>query len=297
MRARVAVIVNTAAGSFSGKDQLDAIKKAFDESHIEAAIHSVNPASQLKSLIAAAQEEAAIIVAAGGDGTVSAVASQVVGTDKILGVLPLGTLNNFSKDLGIPQDITEAVGVIAENHVRKVDVGEVNGQFFINNSSIGLYPRIVRARNQQQRLGRGKWWAAAWAAWRLLLIWPFVKVRLKLEGNELWRKTPFVFVGNNGYEMEIYNIGRRPRLDEGRLSIYLLHRAGRTGLFLLALRTLFGRLRQAKDFEEYHTEELRIEPRRRTLLVAYDGEVATMNSPLEYRIHPRKLNVLVPRKE
>jgi diacylglycerol kinase family enzyme len=297
MRARVAVIVNTAAGSVSGEDQADLIGKAFDESGIEAAIHPVNPGRQLKSAIASAQEKAAIIVAAGGDGTVSAVASQLVGTDKILGVLPFGTLNNFSKDLGIPQDLREAVGVIAANHIRKVDIGEVNGRYFINNSSIGLYPQIVRKRKQQQRLGRGKWWAAAWAAWRLLRIFPFIRVRLRLEGNELWRKTPFVFVGNNSYEMDFYNIRRRPKLDDGRLSIYLLHRSGRMGLFLLVLKTLFGRLKQAKDFEEFHTAKMRIETRRRALLVAYDGEVAMMKSPLEYRIHRRKLNVLAPDEE
>jgi YegS/Rv2252/BmrU family lipid kinase len=297
MRTRIAVIVNTAAGSVSGEDWSDAIKKAFEQAGIAAAIHAVNPGRELKATIAAALDEATIVVAAGGDGTVSAVASQLVGTEKILGVLPLGTLNNFSKDLGIPQDLNKAVDVIAANHVRKTDVGEVNGQYFINNSSIGLYPRIVRERKQQQRLGRGKWWAAAWATWKLFRIWPFIKVRLKLNDNELRRKTPFVFVGNNSYEMDIYNIGRRPKLEEGRLSIYLLRRSGRTGLFLLILRTLFGRLRQAKDFEEFYTQELTLETRRHTLLVAYDGEVATMNSPLEYRIHAGQLNILAPRQE
>lgn len=291
------MIVNTAAGSVSGDEQADSIKEAFGKVGVDAAVHAISPSrGATRRTIEAALKQASVIVAAGGDGTISAVASQLVGTDKILGILPLGTLNNFSKDLGIPQDLSDAVAVIAANYVRKIDVGEVNGRYFINNSSIGLYPRIVREREHRERLGHGKWWAAAWAALKLFRIWPFLKVRLEMDGNELRRKTPFVFVGNNDYEMDIYNIGRRPRLDEGRLSIYLLRRSGRNGLFLLAFRTLFGRLRQAKDFEEFHVPELTIDARRRTL-VAFDGEVGVMDSPLEYRIHRRKLNVLAPREE
>ncbi len=112
--------------------------------------------------------EAEIIVAGGGDGTVSAVASVVCKTDKTLGVLPLGTLNNFSKDLGIPQNIEDAVKIIAGNKVKTIDVGEVNGRIFINNSSIGLYPHIVKRREAQQRLGYGKWRSAFWAALKIL---------------------------------------------------------------------------------------------------------------------------------
>src|SRR5205823_6222409 len=99
--------------------------------------------------------------AAGGDGTINAVAAQTRKTAKPLGILPLGTLNHFSKDLRIPRNVPDAVDVIAEKHVAEVDIGEVNGRVFLNNSSIGLYPRMVRIReHQQQRLGRGKWSAA-----------------------------------------------------------------------------------------------------------------------------------------
>jgi len=298
MRARVEVIVNSGAGSVAGDGQADAIEQAFKDAGLDAAIHVANPKKALLTIARkAAESDADIIVAAGGDGTISAVASSLIGSQKTLGVIPLGTLNHFSKDLGIPLDITEAVRLIADGVVRLVDVGEVNGRYFINNSSIGLYPRIVRKRKQQERLGHGKWWAAAWAAWRFLWLSPFLKVRLELEDNQLGRKTPFVFVGNNEYEMDLYNIGRRLRLNQGKLSVYLLHRSGRTGLFLLIVRTLLGMLRQAKDFEEFRTKSLTIETRRKRMLVAFDGEVDVMETPLEYRIHPKKLRVIVPREE
>ena len=293
MSKRVAVIINAGAGSVMGDGMREDLCSLFKENGLEADFHFADSGADIIRLAdAAAHDSAEIIVAAGGDGTVSAIASKLVNTDKILAVLPLGTLNNFSKDIRIPQDVPAAVRVIAENEPTRIDVGEVNGRFFINNSSIGLYPRIVRKRVQQQRLGRGKWWAALWASWRFLWISPFFRVKLHISGRVFYRKTPFVFVGNNDYEMDFYNIGRRLSLDRGNLSIYLLHRSGRAGLFLLVLRTLFGRLRQAKDFEELQGSELDVAVRRRGILVACDGEVEVMQTPLSYRIHPRALQVI-----
>jgi diacylglycerol kinase family enzyme len=214
-----------------------------------------------------------------------------------LGVLPLGTLNNFSKDLEIPQTLGGAVRVIAEGNVAAIDVAEVNGRIFINNSSIGLYPRIVRDREKQQKLGREKWNAAFWAALRVFKISPFLKVHIKLDGKEFLRKTPFVFVGNNEYEMDFYKIGRRTMLDEGKLSVYFLHRGGRWGVVMLLVHTLFGNLRQWKDFEEVSTEEVLIEMRKKLTTVAFDGEIGVLPTPLHYRIRPRELKVLVPAKQ
>ncbi|MGI9035609.1 MAG: diacylglycerol/lipid kinase family protein, partial [Pyrinomonadaceae bacterium] len=199
-----------------------------------------------------------------------------------------------SKDLRIPQTIAEAVRVIAENNVKQIDVGEVNGRIFVNNSSIGLYPQIVKQREEQQRLGHGKWRSAVWAALKILVRSPFLAVKLESEINVRIVKTPFVFVGNNEYKMDFFNIGRRSSLDDGRLSVYFLHRSGRKGLFLLALRTLFGRLRQTKDFEDISIGEITFETKKKQILVAFDGEIEMLNTPLRYKIHPQALRVVVP---
>ena len=110
-----------------------------------------------------------IIVAGGGDGTVNAVASAVVGHGtKKLGVLPIGTLNHFARDLGIPIELEDAIEVIFAGSERVVDVGEVNGRIFVNNSSVGLYPAIVRLRESLQKSGFGKFPAAVWASLRIV---------------------------------------------------------------------------------------------------------------------------------
>ena len=235
------------------------------------------------------------VVAGGGDGTVSAVAGQLVGTPVALGVLPLGTLNHFAKDLGLPLQAEAALQLLQDGPLRRIDVGEVNGAYFLNNASLGLYPRIVQQREEQQRrLGRGKWPAFAWAAWSTLKRWPFLDLRLKADGREWQRRTPFVFVGNNEYRMSGWRIGARERLDSGQLSVYLAHETGRLGLLRLALHALLGRLHQSRDFYALAVEDLRIQAPQALVRVATDGELRWMRPPLVCRIHPRALRVIAP---
>src|SRR6202043_1680424 len=104
----------------------------------------------------AASARTSIVVAAGGDGTVSGVAAGLVGTPATLGVLPVGTLNHFAKDLGIPLSLEKAVATIAAPRVGAIDVGRVNERVFLNNSSIGIYPNIIEAREELRRLGHRK---------------------------------------------------------------------------------------------------------------------------------------------
>ncbi len=295
MSPLIEVIINTGSGSVECETIEKRLTELFEQNGASVKIHLAKSGAEIVGLAKkAVAGDAEIIVAGGGDGSVSAVASEIWKTTKTLGVLPLGTLNNFSKDLGIPQNLEEAVKIIVENKVKQIDVGEVNGRIFVNNSSIGLYPHIVKRREAQQRLGHGKWRAAFWAALKILRRSPFFAVRLETEKGTRIVKTPFVFVGNGEYEMDLLNIGRRAKIDDGKLSVYFLHRSGRKGLFLLIARTLFGRLKQTHDFEEISVEEITFETRKKKILVAFDGEVETLHAPLHYKIHSKALRVTVP---
>jgi diacylglycerol kinase family enzyme len=211
------------------------------------------------------------------------------------GVLPLGTQNQLAKDHRITLDLDAAVRNLATGRPVQVDVGEVNGRIFLNNSSLGLYPDIVRDREKQQRrLGRGKWPAAVWAALAALRRYPFLSMRLDVNGERLARRTPFVFIGNNAYTMEGLSIGERARLDEGVLSLYMAQHPTRLGLLRFAVDALRGRLGEARDFDVLTAPGFDIDTHRRHLLVATDGEVTEMRPPLHYRMRPGALTVLVP---
>jgi diacylglycerol kinase family enzyme len=198
--------------------------------------------------------------------------------------------------LKIPLELDAAIATLARGRPLKVDVGEVNGRIFLNNSSLGLYPDIVRDREKQQRrLGRGKWPAAAWAALAALRRYPFLSMRLDVNGERLARRTPFVFIGNNAYTMQGLAIGERARLDEGVLSLYVAQNPTRLGLLRFALDALLGRLGEQRDFDILSSPGFDIDTHRARLRVATDGEVTVMSSPLRYRMRPGALTVLVPR--
>ena len=164
---------------------------------------------------------------------------------------------------------------------------------FINNSSLGLYPDIVHDRERQRkRLGRGKWPALVWASLAALRRFSFMSVRLSVDGSQRPRRTPFVFIGNNAYVMQGFAIGERTAIDRGRLSLYVVQRAGRLRLLQLALRVLVGRLDQERDFEVTHTTEILVESRKKRLRVATDGEITMMTPPLRYRVRPASLLVV-----
>jgi diacylglycerol kinase family enzyme len=297
---RAEVILNAAAGGGECGAARERLERLFTENHFDARVTLARSGEEIVETARRAAEdgETNVVVAGGGDGTINAVASQLVGTEKVLGVLPFGTLNHFAKDLHIPLDTEAAARAVVAGRTARVDVGEVNGRIFLNNSSLGLYPTLVREREKlQERSGRGKWSAAFWAALTVLRRYPFVNVRLDVDGKEMRRRTPFVFIGNNEYELDAFHVGTRARLDAGRLCLHVTRDIGRFGLARLGMRALFGRLREDKDFDAINAREVWIETRHNRLRVATDGEVQIMRPPLRYRVLPGALRVCVPAPE
>jgi diacylglycerol kinase family enzyme len=298
MKTRLPVIINASSGSQqSGTFSAD-IAERFKSAGIEVQITMAAPSSITAEVRRAAMAKPHILVVGGGDGTLSATAPILVGSATTLGILPLGTLNHFAKDLQIPLDLDGAVQTIASGQTAKVDLGAVNDRFFLNNSSLGLYPKVVAGRDAlRQRLGHRKLPALIWAGIAVFRRYPFLSVRIAIDGDELVRHTPFVFVGNNRYEMEGFRIGERPRLDDAVLSLYVANRTGRLGLIRLAMRALFKRLEQSQDFDTACAKSFKVETHHDRLQVANDGELCYMQSPLHYRVLPAALSVLVPRPE
>ena len=293
---RVAVILNTAAGAEKEGALRGRLTEIFTQHGIKCEFHLIGPGDAIVRIAQAAVRDGNYaVVAGGGDGTVNAVASALVNTECALGVLPVGTLNHFAKDLGIPLDAEKAAEVIATGAIRRVDVGEVNGNIFINNSSLGLYPSIVQGREHEQRLGRSKWMAFMWAFLAVMRRYPLHEVRLTAgDGRQITRRTPVVFVGNNQYQLKGLEIGKRPALDQGKLAVYVAHQNGRAGLIRMGIEAVLGRVRRGADFDFLSTEELQIETARGKINVSTDGEVAACVPPLIYRIRPLALRVITP---
>lgn len=306
------VVVNCLAGTDSKESIPDQLTRIFAERNFPVTILLIGPEVDLRKAIADEVEAGCqLVVAGGGDGTINAVADHVRNCSATFGVLPLGTLNHFAKDLGIPTDLEKAVDVIINGTPKAVDAGEVNGKIFLNNSSMGLYPRLVRHREAQQTRGRGKWLAFTKSLVMVLIRYKYFRVHISVDGREIVRATPLVFVGNNRYKLKGTDLGSRERLDEGVLSINIPHSIGRVGLVWLSLKAVLGDVREDASFDEYVSTEFYIDTRtfrrpnwmrklqhkKRMQNIAVDGEVFLLEKPLRYKVLPKALNVLVPAVE
>lgn len=291
---KVLVLANRYARTFN--------QKSVEPPAIAAAFAAAGLAADLRLLagcdIADAAREASgydVVVAGGGDGTVGTVAAGVAEGGRVLGVLPLGTRNHFARDLGIPGSLEEAVAVIARGETRAVDLGEVNGAVFVNNASLGLYPRLVEERDDKRfRLGLGKTLAMLVATVQVLRRFRVLRVRVEVPGHSRVLTTPFVVVGNNEYSMEAFRLGARSCLDGGALSLYVARCTRARSILRLAALALLDRLEQARDFETARVAEARLDTWQRTARVALDGEVRRLRTPLHFRSRPAALRVLAP---
>lgn len=291
----VAVVLNPGSGAGNGEAAPERIAALFAGLGREAVVLPVGRGSTIGGQARAAAEAGCrVLVAAGGDGTVSAVAGVVAGGAVPLGVLPIGTLNHFAKDLGLPLGLPEAVAVVAQGTVRQVDVGEVNGKVFLNNSSLGVYPRIVELRARYAGRGAAKWMAALWAGLAVLRRRPFLTVRIRTEDEVVVRRTPFVFVGNNEYRMAGLHGASRDSLTGGKLALYAMDASHRPSLLRLGWEVFRRGAEQVRELDLLHVTDAVVETGRRELQVALDGEVVVLASPLEYRSRPGALRVLAP---
>jgi YegS/Rv2252/BmrU family lipid kinase len=292
----VPVLLNRGGGAVAADAEIATkVEQALRNAGIEAEIELIDGGDCEVRSRAIAERGDALLVVGGGDGTISAAASALVGTETKLGILPLGTLNHFSRDLGIPGDLDAAAKLIAGGKERCVDVAEMNGRIFINNSAIGLYPLMVVDRDvQRKRLGRSKRLAMVVASIRTLARFNHQRLTLTVNDEQARVDTPLLFVGNNDYRLDIGAPGQRESLDDGQLCVLVMRKKTRTGLIAASIRALFGRARKDEMVRLDGVERLRVDSRRSQLPVSLDGEVVSSAPPLDYKIRKQVLRVIAP---
>lgn len=314
---RVEVIVNRAGGAAaaSGEGLVAEIVAAFDAAGAAAEVRLVDPGAMAGAIRDSARAGGRLVVG-GGDGTINCAAQALAdGPDTELALLPLGTLNHLARDLGIPAALADAAALAVGGQATPVDVGVVNGHRFVNNASVGLYPFMVRRRDDaRERHGLPKWLATLPAASAALARLPHHRLRIDMGeageedaddapprrkrgggGGARSLITSLLFVGNNRYELEAGSVGTRASVADGLLSIFAVAHRTRIGLIWFALRTLFGHADRRADFVAIgESERLTVHSSGRSIEIALDGEVCRIASPLRFRVEPGALKIVVP---
>jgi diacylglycerol kinase family enzyme len=227
-------------------------------------------------------------------GCVAQALSDRPGTE--LALLPLGTLNHLARDLGISAVIDEAAALAVGGTAVPVDVAVVNDHCFVNNASVGLYPFMVRLRDDaRERHGLPKWLATLPATWAALSRLPHHPLRIDMGEGIRPLITSLLFIGNNRYALEAGSVGTRASLADGLLSVFAVAHRTRLGLIWFALRTLFGHADRHADFVAIgETAALTVHSTGESIEIALDGEVRRLKSPLKFHVNAGALMVVVP---
>ena len=270
------VVMSRNPGSLRDRPAMQAmLRPMLAEAGIDAEFADLESPTLDARIADAITSKIAAIVAAGGDGTISFVGQKLARTETPLGVIPLGTMNLFAKDLGIPVgDMAAAVETLGAGYTRRVDVGDVNGRVFLCGSVLGLPARMAQYRKRGNT-----WWESAriWARYaraflRALLRFRPFRATLSLGDQTLRLRVSSLMITPNPVNVETGPILGRSELTGNHLAVYVIDRL-RVGTML----------------------RLAIVSRSPGMRVMNDGEVVILAPPLRYRILPRALTVICPK--
>ncbi|MEX0660645.1 MAG: diacylglycerol kinase family protein [Balneolaceae bacterium] len=294
---KIGAVINNASGVLSPEEtkrRLNEIKEKLAD-RVSSNLLAIVPGNQVKQeLERIVKQDIDILIVGGGDGTVSTAASFVAGTDISLLVLALGTKNNFAKDAGIPLNPLEAIALLDNMKKWEIDIGEVNEYTFINNATVGLYPKIVKEREKRTKRYNWQKWRAKIAAGNLVLR-RLPRMRMSVEADNINTQlySPFLFVGNNEYKEIINPNYFRESLNEGKLWLCFARSSGVSSLMLMAWHLITKGIRETDNLETHLVTDLTINTWKRKVTVAIDGENHQLKTPLRFRIRTKYLRLIV----
>ncbi len=294
MQTEAALIVN--GKSRRGREQFELVQSEMREAGFSLVVSELaNSARQLSALTASAVRNRIPIVCIGaGDGGLSLAAKHFVGKEATLGVIPLGTGNSLARDLGIPVDIKAAVGIVSEGYKKKIDVGQVHDQVFLNVATVGLTTRIAEALNDdaKKRFGRA---AYLWAIIKgVIKARPF-SASLTIDGKLHEFQSVQIVVANGRFHAGPFPVTPGAQIASGHLAGYVLTCTKRTTLLKYAFNLWRHRHVEMSEVFPFEATEIKLtsDPRKR---ITIDGEIK-LRTPAEFRVLPSAINVFVPQPE
>lgn len=239
--------------------------------------------------------EVGVVVAAGGDGTLNAVAAQLMGTDIPMGIFPLGTFNYVARLLNIPLDLLKAAEAIAKGKIREVHVAQINDHIYLNNASLGLYPLFIQRRElYNRRFGRFALNAYTSGLDVLIRDRKELKLEIEVDGKKYPVKTPLIFFGNNQLQLAEMNLRIAESAAKGKVAGVVVAKSDKRTLFKILWQLMRGNLDQAPDVYSFSADEVKIYSKRKKLTVALDGEIVEMQPPLKISVRKNALKIMVP---
>ncbi len=288
---KVAVVINPGSGNKKDTYKEFELTTAFNRHGIQPYFYDLVKIEE--TLFKNSSPDVDAIIVVGGDGTVRSVATYLVGKKIPLGIIPAGTFNHLAKDLKIPADLEDCLKSISKGNLATIDVAQVNGNYFFNNSSIGIYPKAVKHRKLYS--WTYKWIAMTLASLNIFKAFPLLKVNYRFEDKDFEVITPLVFISNNRYSLDLMKLAERKRLDEGKLYLYVNHCRTRWQFIKLLINVLLHKKKKTAGlFEIKEVKECTLILKKPVIDVAMDGELMRLSTPLHYEMLSSQLTVITP---
>tara|TARA_R100000306_G_C4381331_1_gene144729 strand:- start:4665 stop:5615 length:951 start_codon:yes stop_codon:yes gene_type:complete len=308
-RRRFIIVINAAAGNQKNEHLLECISRHIPtESLLKT--DQLHPGPDFEQdvdrAIRDAAAEKAVLLIAGGDGTVNtflgrmSVLNSTVGKTT-LAIIPRGTFNYFARDHGIPTEANEAIINALEGVAQPVPLCWVNREPFCVSASLGVYPKIMKARERiLAKTGRSRFAAVLTSIWVFLTNQKRSLISIEHGTQVRQMKTPLVVVTCSQTQIETFDMPEASHLDKGFMILFAMR--GRTSIRMLfaLLKSAFGGIRNVEEISYEPVQKLQITypriRRRKTIEVAVDGEIRRLQNPLIFRVEHEAAQVIVPAK-
>ncbi len=299
MAKKYRIIINSQSGNSAKDDAIASIQASFKEHGIVPEVIEIEPEADISKVIEKVinkdNADDGVIVAAGGDGTINAVAQFCIPHNLTLGIIPLGTFNYFARNFDIPLTIPEAVKTIIGNHVVKTTVGKVGQYYFLNNSSLGLYKKLIENReSDKSKFGRSRVVALFSAVHTLFTYKNTLQVTIKTSDATIVRKSALVFIANNAFQLKNLGMSQAEWVDGNLLGVSILRELNFMEVVRLLAKGAAKMLDNEANLEQFCTDELVVELKRNRCHVVIDGEIVTCSAPLEIKVCPDALRIIIP---
>jgi YegS/Rv2252/BmrU family lipid kinase len=291
--ALVRVIWNPAAGSKPGFTRPatteDQLRTLMADAGLGTELRVSESAGEARALAREAVRDGyELVVAAGGDGTIALVAEELLGSDTALGILPLGSVMNVARSLGLPRDLSAAAETLSTGQVRQMDVGEAAGRPFFEAGSVGMNAAMFR---EVQRFDRGDWLSILRSLWVAVRYRP-ARMTIELDDDAVRTRALMVVAANGPYLGLAMTVAPQARIDDGRFDVVIFQRFSKLRLLRHLAAIAFGRHRPAPDVEVRRSSWVRVTSVHPLPARADSHDLGT--TPVEFRVHARQLRVVVP---
>lgn len=290
---KIKFIINPTAGNGQALKTQDRIHRILDNTdHFFSIEKTSAPREATHMAHKAVAEKYDVLVAVGGDGTIFEVINGMAGSDVLLGIIPAGTGNDLARTAGIPRAVNEALQMILQPHVSPIDIGRLNGKYFVNVASIGFDAQVVQQCNHMKKFAPGPL-PYVLSVLKTLIGYKNKHYKILLDGKLLEREILLISIANGKYYGGGMMIAPDAAIDDGYFDVCIINKMSKFRILTLFPTIFKGTHIRLPEVEYFKAKHIKIFANN--MIINCDGEIVS-NIPVDFSMADFKLNLIVNKR-